>query len=174
MAFGGLITGSRELHARLRAIGELQPTLTRVGLISVAEAKRLVPRRTANLGRTIRIGSVSANHVDVVAGGRRNVGYAANVEFGTRAHTIVPKRKKALSFASQRLVNERFGPQRSIFTLGGRVRASATRKFGNAAYVVTKRVHHPGTRAKPYLLPGLREGIRSVTGLIIDAWNRGA
>lgn len=155
MPFGGTITGSRELKARLRAIGDLRPTLTHVGLASVAEAKRLVPRRTGNLGRTIRVGTVTASSVEVIAGGRLNVGYAAAVEFGSKAHTIVPRKAKVLAWG---------GPR----TLGGRVRSGGRPQF------FAKRVHHPGSRAHPYLLPGLREGIRSVTGLIITAWNRGA
>jgi hypothetical protein len=155
MAFTGRITGSRELQSRLRSMGELRPTLTRVGLASVAEAKRLVPRRTGNLGRTIRLGEVTSDHVDVVAGGRLSVGYAAAVEFGTRAHTIVPRKAKVLAWG---------GPR----TLGGRLRTGGKPQF------FAKRVHHPGSRAKPYLIPGLHEGVRSITGLIIDAWNRGA
>lgn len=155
MAFSGRIVGSRELHNRLRALGEMKPTLTKVGLLSVAEAKRLVPRRTGNLGRTIRIDSVSDRHVDVAAGGRLSVGYAAAVEFGTRPHTIVPKRAKALAWG---------GPR----TLGGRLRSGGKPQF------FAKRVHHPGSRAKPYLIPGLREGVKAVTGFVIDAWNRGA
>lgn len=155
MAFGGRISGSRELQSRLRSMGELKPTLTRIGLVSVAEAKRLVPRRTGNLGRTIRVGEVTSDHVDVVAGGRLSVGYAAAVEFGTRAHTIVPRKAKVLAWG---------GPR----TLGGRLKSGGKPQF------FAKRVHHPGSRAKPYLIPGLHEGVRAITGFIIDAWNRGA
>lgn len=155
MAFGGRITGSRELASRLRAIGDLKPILTRVGLESVAEAKRLVPRRTGNLARTVRLGEITADHVDVVAGGRREVGYAAAVEFGSQPHTIVPRRAKVLAWGGAR-------------TLGGRLRKGAKAEF------FARRVRHPGARPRPYLFPGLREGVRSVTGLIIAAWNRGA
>ena len=156
MAFGGRISGSRELQSRLRAMGELKPTLTRIGLVSVAEAKRLVPRRTGNLGRTIRIGEVTSDHVDVIAGGRLSVGYAAAVEFGTKAHTIVPRKAKVLAWGGGR-------------TLGGRLRS------GSRPTNFARKVRHPGSRAKPYLVPGLEFGVaRGAVDAITDAWNKGA
>lgn len=150
------LTGGRQLRARLKAMGDTKLILREVGLASVAEAKRLVPRRTANLARTIRLASVTDTSVTIAAGGQNNVGYAAAVEFGTKRRVIVPRKAKVLAWGGAR-------------TLGGRLRKGA--KPTNFA----RRVNHPGTRAQPYLLPGLVAGLRRL-GLdaIVAAWNKGA
>lgn len=149
------LQGGEALRKRLDAIGDTPKVLLRdVGLHAVREAKLLVPRRTGNLGRTIRIGSISADHVDVVAGGQRNVGYAAAVEFGSRAHVIVPVRAKVLAWGGER-------------TLGGRLRK------GSRATNFARRVRHPGTRAKPFLIPGFERALRKVgLDVLIDLWNK--
>jgi hypothetical protein len=149
------LQGGPQLRRRLIAIGEAPKDILRnVGLQAVREAKILVPRRTGNLGRTIRIGSLTADHVEVRAGGTSQVGYAAAVEFGTRAHIIVPRRASVLAWGGER-------------TLGGRLRkgARATR--------FARRVNHPGTRAKPFLIPGLEKALKLV-GLadLVTRWNR--
>ena len=149
------ISGGDGLRRRLTAIGDTRLLLGKIGYASVAEAKRLVPRRTGNLGRSIRLGAVTKSYVDVVAGGRRDVGYAAAVEFGSRSHTIVPRKAKVLAWGGAR-------------TLGGKLRKGANAKF------FARRVRHPGTRAQPYLRPGIAFGVQKITGLIIDAWNKGA
>lgn len=150
------LIGAKELGARMRALGDTKVYLGRMAVAGVEEAKRLVPRRTGNLARTIRIGRVTAQSAEVLAGGRVNVGYAAAVEFGSRPHTIVPRYRKALAWGGAR-------------TLGGRLRKGAT------ATHFARKVHHPGTRAKPYLVPGVREGVRRVGAeLFIEQWNDGA
>ena len=152
-------SGGRELQARLRAMGDTQHILRDVGVTATAEAKRLVPRRTGNLARTIRIKSVSPTHLDMTAGGAIAPGYAAAVEFGSRPHVIVPRRARVLAWG---------GPR----TLGGRLRVIRGVRAGAEHFAM--RVRHPGTRPHPYLVPGLREGVKRITGLLIDAWNRGA
>ncbi len=149
------LEGGAGLQKRLTAIGKAPKLMLReVGLNAVREAKILVPRRTGNLARTIRIGSLTNDHVEVVAGGSRNVGYAAAVEFGSRAHIIVPQRAKVLAWGGQR-------------TLGGRLRKGAR------ATNFARRVNHPGTRAQPFLLPGFERALRTVgLGAVVDAWNR--
>lgn len=149
------IQGGKELERRMKAIGGTPKVLLRdLGLSAVREAKILVPRRTGNLGRTIRIGSVTENHVEVIAGGARNVGYAAAVEFGSRAHVIVPQRAKVLAWGGER-------------TLGGRLRK------GSKATHFARRVQHPGTRAKPFLIPGMEKALRQIgLGPLVDLWNR--
>lgn len=151
------IIGEAGLKRRLTAIGQAPKELLRdVGLHAVREAKILVPRRTGNLGRTIRIGSLTENHVEVKAGGALNVGYAAAVEFGSRAHVIVPRAAKVLAWGGGR-------------TLGGRLRAGAR------ATNFARRVNHPGTRARPFLIPGFEKALK-LTGLdkLVAAWNRAA
>ena len=69
--------------------------------------------------------------------------YAAHVEFGTGPHIIRPRRASVLRFSA-----------------GGRV-------------VFTKLVRHPGTKPKPFMIPGARMALESVgVRVIIDAWNR--
>ena len=157
MATTFTITGQRQLQARLRAIGEApQDMLREVGIRSVAEAKKIVPRRTGNLGRTIRIGSLTDTHVEVKAGGQLNVGYAAAVEFGSRPHVIRPKKAKVLAWGGAR-------------TLGGRLRAGS--RATNFATVV----NHPGTKPKPFLIPAFEHALKLV-GLsqIVRRWNQAA
>lgn len=148
------VTGEAELKLRLTAIGKAPKELLRdVGLQAVREAKILVSRRTGNLGRTIRLGSLTDTAVEVKAGGTTNVGYAAAVEFGSRAHVIVPRTATTLAWGGGR-------------TLGGRLRS------GQKATHFAKRVNHPGTRARPFLIPGFEKALRLV-GLdkLIARWN---
>lgn len=149
------MTGEKQLKARLTAIGKApRAMLGEIGIRSVAEAKRLVPRRTGNLRRTIRIGAHTDTYVEIRAGGQRNVGYAAAVEFGSKPHVIVPRKAKVLAWGGAR-------------TLGGRSRA------GSRATNFARRVNHPGTRAKPYLIPGIEKAL-SIVGLngLIKRWNQ--
>src|SRR6185436_15256768 len=101
MALGATLKGSKQLKARLDAIGDTRKLLGRIALAGVAESKRIVPRRTGNLGRTIRLGAVTPKSAEVLAGGRLNVGYAAAVEFGTRPRTIVPRRARVLAWGGE-------------------------------------------------------------------------
>lgn len=151
------ITGQQELTRRLTAIGKAPKDMLRdVGLHAVREAKILVPRKTGNLGRTIRLGSLTESHVEVKAGGTRNVGYAAAVEFGSKAHVIVPRAATVLAWGGER-------------TLGGRLRS------GSRPTRFARRVNHPGTKAKPFLIPGFEKALR-LLGLdrIVEAWNKAA
>ncbi len=150
------VTGVDKLAKRLRNVADGRKYLGRVGLATVSEAKALVPRRTGNLARTIRLGTVTEAAVEVHAGGRLGVGYAAAVEFGSKAHEIRPVRRKALAWGGAR-------------TLGGRLRKGERPQF------FARRVRHPGTRAQPYLLPGMLEAVRKEGGrFIITQWNEGA
>jgi hypothetical protein len=154
------LEGADKLHARLKAIGQTEMLLRDIQAQGVREAKLLVPRRTGNLGRTIRPGRVTADYAEIIAGGQREVGYAAAVERGTKPRDIRPRTKKALAWG---------GPR----TLGGRLRvvkgvqASAT----NFATIV----HHPGTKAQPYLAPGFQKAVR-LAGLttIVRLWDGAA
>lgn len=155
-AFGFTLKGGPELERRLGAIADTRRLLGRIALDGVAEAKRLVPRRTGNLGRTIRLGRVDARSAEVLAGGQRNVGYAAAVEFGSRPHVILPRRARVLAWGGSR-------------TLGGRLRS------GSRPTHFARRVNHPGTRPKPYLGPGVRRAIEKVgPDLIVAEWNSAA
>ncbi len=151
------LVGGKALQARLTAIGKAPPEMLReIAIRGVAEAKHLVPRKTGNLGRTIRLGQVTGTVAEIRAGGTQEVGYAAVVEYGSRPHVIVPRNRKALAWGGSR-------------TLGGRLRS------GSQATNFATRVNHPGTRAKPYLFPGLEKAL-SIVGLggLVERWNKAA
>lgn len=138
----------------------MNDTKAMLGLVAVAavrEAKVIVPRRTGNLGRTIRVGKVTDTSAEVLAGGRNKIGYAAAVEFGTAPHIIRPRNAKVLAWGGAR-------------TLGGRLRKGAR------ATSFARLVHHPGTKARPYLTPGIRKALdrAGILAHITDAWNRAA
>jgi len=61
--------------------------------------------------------------------------YGADVEFGTRAHPITARRAKAL-----------------VFTVHGTT-------------VYARRVHHPGSRAEPFMAPALARAVAGVPAL---------
>jgi len=63
--------------------------------------------------------------------------YSGFVEYGTSAHIIVPKYKKALAFE-----------------VGRKARLSGAKK-GPAEIVIVKKVKHPGTAAKPFMEPAI-------------------
>ena len=150
------VTGTRQLEARLRAVEKVPAVLLRtVALRAVREQKRLVPRKTGNLGRSILLGRVTSTTAITQA----TANYAAAVEYGTRPHVIKPRKAKAL----------RSPAAGSATTLGGRLKAGGS-------YAFAKVVHHPGTKAQPFMLPGAKKAISETVGAdaIITAWNKGA
>jgi hypothetical protein len=154
------IRGADNLRARLDALsasGNRLGMMRMLGAAAVEEAGTLVPKRTGNLARTIRVGTVTPTSAQVVAGGTAQVGYAAAVEYGSRPHVIVPVRRKALAWG---------GPRR----LSGTLRAGGKPEF------FAKRVNHPGTRAKPYLVPGARRALErgGLKDAVIRTWNEAA
>jgi hypothetical protein len=151
------VEGAHELGLRFKAVEKSTTGLPRtLGLAVVAEAKRIVPRKTGNLGRRIVVESASRETVVV----RAKAPYAAAVEFGTRPHIIRPRRARAL----------RFPAAGSQTTLGGRV------KKGKGSYAFARFVRHPGTRAQPYLIPGARAALskHGFGNVIVSAWNEAA
>lgn len=152
----GSLKGERQLQARLSAIGHTDVLLKRAQIRGVANAKRRVHRRTANLARSIRVGSLSKTHASIIAGGTRNVGYAAVEELGHRAYDIRPRRAKVLAWGGQR-------------TLGGRLRT------GSKPTHFAHKVHIKEFAGHPYLVPGYREAAeQEIPGAIITVWNGAA
>ncbi len=145
------IHGVPELQTRLRRLKPDRELMSELGLSAIREQKLLVPRKTGNLGRSIGLGSLSATVVQT----RATADYAAFVELGTVAHDIVPVRAKALRW-----------PAAGAARLSG-----AARKGG--AVLFAKRVHHPGTKAKPLMLPGARRALElsGLKDLFIKRWN---
>lgn len=144
------IHGRDQLMSRIRAIRPSPDMMRTLGVAAIEEQKRLVPRKTGNLGRSIRLGSLTNTLVETVAGAN----YAAFVEFGTKAHSIVPVKAKALRFA-----------------VGGNRRLSGSPRRG-APVVFAKRVRHPGTKAQPFMLPGAVAAVESFgADAIVRRWN---
>jgi hypothetical protein len=154
------IDGLPQLEARLKAISDTKLMMGKLGLQAVAYAKETVPRKTGNLGRTIRLGTVSEDAVQILAGGQLGVGYAQVVEFGSKPHDIYPRRKKVLRFATN--PNSR--------RLTGTVRTGATE-----GVVFSKHVRHPGTKPQPFLRPAAERALQE-NGIeyIVQAWNSAA
>lgn len=145
------IRGIPELQTRLSRIKPSPELMRTLGLSAIREQKLLVPRKTGNLGRSIGLGSISPTAVVTKA----TAVYAAFVEFGTKAHDIVPRVKKALRFAP-----------------GGSGRLSGAPRSGGPV-VFAKRVHHPGTKAQPFMVPGARKAVEGAgfRDTIIKLWN---
>lgn len=146
------LQGKTALERRLRAIGDTSAFLHVLQLSTVAEAKRLVPRKTGALGRSIVPGAVSADSAKVEA--RQN--YAGYVEHGTKPHVIRPKNRKALAWGGER-------------RLSGRLRSGAS------ATHFAQKVNHPGTKPKPYLIPGAKKAVATHgVEVIVKEWNDAA
>lgn len=183
----------REGRANERILGKF-------GELAVQYAKaRAHPfRKTGTLERSIRVLDIDVARGTVrvgaggtmlvanrVTGGSINAGYAAHVEYGTRRHQIKPRRKKVLFFASdyalgqnrQKLRGTGFVPRGGIRRrLSGSATNATVARFGTLAFQYAKVVDHPGTKPKPYLIPGAREALEKV-GLaeaIVRTWNDAA
>lgn len=159
----GEIAGEGDLWKRLHAVGGGgRIILGKLQLGTVAEAKKLAPRKTANLSRSIRPGFLSDREAFV----RAEAGYAAYVEKGTRPHEIRARKGRALRFPAAGVGT----------TLGGRVRTGEARALGAGAYVFRSVVHHPGTKPQPFLEPGAKTAVRKagLAGIVVEIWNEAA
>ena len=172
------LEGADKLRARLRAIGQTEVLLRDIQGHGVLEAKRLVPHRTRTLTHTIRPGRVNAEYAEIVAGGQRKVGYAAFVERGTKPHIIRPKSQRQ-RFAGPFIKGQRGQHRGGVLawggprTLGGRLRVKngVTASATNFATIV----HHPGTRAQPYLVPGFQKAVKDAgITTIVKLWDGAA
>lgn len=152
-----VIVGLGALQRRINAISSPEARkqyLGRLGLSAVREAKLLVARKTGNTGRTIKLGTVTAESVTIEASGA-----AVYLENPTRPHVIRPRNAKALRFAT---------------SAAGRKLTGSPRK--NAAVTFARVVHHPGTKAQPFLKPGAEKAIEraDMAGAVVENWNSAA
>jgi hypothetical protein len=146
-----------DLSPRLKALQNRdmgRSILGRIAVLAVKEAHSLVPVKTGNLRRTIRVGQITNTSARILAGGQREVGYAAAVEFGTKPHVIVPRKARVLAW-------------------GGNRRLSGTLRSGAKPEFFAMRVNHPGSRKKPYLVPGAQTAMRTagLKDALVKAWN---
>ena len=154
------LVGAEALQRRLRAISGPDASRQRMRLLGIevqGRAKRTVARKTGNLGRTIQMTDLTPTSVTIEAGAN----YAGAVELGTRPHIIRPVRARALRFAA---------------TSGGARLTGSPRK--GADVVFARRVHHPGTKAQPFLRPAAASALSDagdiVLGHVVIGWNQGA
>lgn len=159
---GVTVTGATQLEARLRAVQQVgtRGLMQKLVLRSVAEAKTLAPHKTGNLRRTIMPGAITTVMGEVKA----TANYAGFVEHGTGPHIITPNARKALRWTASGAATR----------LSGRPTKGAQRAGG--AYAFAKIVHHPGSRAHPFLLPGAQAAIAQggLSTAIVAAWNEAA
>lgn len=151
------VQGYQALQRRFAAIsgttGSIE-TMRMLGLAAVREQKLLVRRRSGNTGRTIHVSEVTATSVVTSAAGA-----AIYLEEGTRPHEITPHAAKALRWAASP------GGR----TLGGGIRSGADVRFAT-------KVHHPGTRPYPFMLPGAKMALSKAGILdgIVRRWDEAA
>jgi hypothetical protein len=147
-----------QLKARLRAVGKTEVLLRELQLETIAGAKAKVPRKTGHLGRSILPGRVDKDSAQVTV----NANYAAAVEFGSKPHVIVPKRARVLAW-----------PSAGAARLSGRARTRGGKSTG--PMIFARKVNHPGSKAKPYLIPAAIEALRRHgIGAIVKRWNDAA
>jgi hypothetical protein len=148
------VQGMRQLKARIHAIADTSQLLRGIQLDTIAGAKARVPRKTGFLGRSIVPGNVS----DTLAIVYVNAPYAAPVEFGSKAHVIVPKRARVLAWPSAE------GSRR----LSGRARKGT--QSGDMTFAA--KVNHPGSKAQPFVRPAAEEAVKKHgVDAIVKVWN---
>lgn len=147
------LDGLDALNRRLNAIQHGRPVLREIQIRAVREAKLRVARKTGHTARTIAPGDLT-DHYTIV----RAAGAAAFLEGGTKAHVIRPRNKRMLSWTEGKRLS---GRNRTG-------RAAGQRFFARV-------VHHPGTKAQPFLLPGAVEAVKQAgIAPIVRAWNDAA
>lgn len=148
-----MLKGYKQLQSRFRALQDTPRLMKPIQIEGVRNAKLNVHRRTSNLARTIRPGEVTRNSVSIVAGGTRDVGYAAAEELGRRAVVIRPRKRKVLAWGGSR-------------TQGGRLRKGAS------PTVFSRIARQPARSGHPFLGPGLLEATKGHLGeTVTKVWN---
>lgn len=157
------IQGMTALQRRFAAISGPDANHKMLGLLgfqAVAEAKAVLDPhdKTRNLDRSIRLGTVTPEKAEIVAGGIGGVGYARFVEYDTKPHDIRPKRGRALRFA--RNASDR--------------RLSGSARVGTTDFVFAQVVHHPGTKGVHYLQKGAENAVSKsgLRNIVVAAWNK--
>lgn len=158
-----VVLGLSSLHKRLNAIGgpaANRRMLTMLGTAAVAEQKLLVHRKTGNTARSIHVSETTDTRVTITAGGA-----AEFLEYGTAPHEITPNAKKALAWAASPA-----GRRLS----GNPTKAAQRGQSGGMAFA--KRVHHPGTKPYPFMVPGAEAAIAKadLAAQVIRDWNEAA
>lgn len=175
------VQGLDALMRRMKAIGEPQPVLRALQLSTIQEAQALAPRRSGFLQRNILPGAVTNDYAIV----KVDVPYARAIEYGGKEYDIFPKKGKVLAWATtsagRRLSGRtRSGVKRSSTGLGGSglngsggIRLAGV-GVNSGALQFAPHVHHPKTKAQPYLIPGAKKATSNMGNVIVEQWNRAA
>jgi hypothetical protein len=142
------IQGINALIKRLNALGDTAPDMRALQIATISEAQAHVHRRTGFLQRNIIPGEVTKDSATI----RAATPYAATVEFGSKPHIIKPKNARVLAWGGER-------------RLTGRLRSGA-----KATHFATL-VHHPGTKAYPYLIPAAKKAAGMLQEILVKRWN---
>ncbi len=151
------LKGAEGLKRRIAAVSSKyvpMAIMKKWQMLTVRYAKlNAVPhRKTGNLERSIHAGEVTKLKATVEA----SAAYAAIVEFGSKAHIIVPVHAKVLAW-------------------GGARRQTGSLRSGSSATIFAMKVRHPGTRPYPYLKPAAEKALQELgVDTIITAWNEAA
>ena len=86
--------------------------------------------------------------------------YSSYVEYGTLPHDIYPKNKKALAFQAGGKLSR------------GTRRRGRTRMIGGGDMIIVKHVHHPGTKANPFMETALTDSIPELENYLQEAGNQ--
>lgn len=155
------------LQRRLHAVENASKSgllLRKLADAAIAEQKARTPVKTANLKRSIHVGAVTPTVAATVA----SANYARYVEFGTKPHEIRPRKARVLAWPASAAGRRLTGTARSAMRKGG----AAT--LGGWAFAAV--VHHPGTRAHPFMVPGAKAAIAASPwrDTVVAAWNEAA
>lgn len=147
-------------NMRITGLAELQRALENAGKNMPKELKDAMNKSTVkvkNDARKIKAGSFKNQtgnlrrsifrNVTVTAGDLKGIvatdqKYSKYVEFGTRPHTILPKRGKYLAFK------------------------------GSTGIVFARKVNHPGSKPYPFMKPALEDNIKNITNFFDTAIKR--
>lgn len=148
------VKGIPQLRARIEAISDTEDLVKEMAAEGIREIKLETPRRTGNLSRNNTVGNLSKSGVEFI----NTAGYATFVHEGTRPHDIVARNAKALRIPAS-----------------GSARLSGSPRSGGQVYF-RKKVHHPGTKANPFMVRGLTNMLRhfGFSESLIKVWNRAA
>jgi HK97 gp10 family phage protein len=137
-SFNIKIEGLDELTKKLGNVGPSIRSELKTGMVTATtliqnEARAINPgsfkNQTGNLRRSILKGRVTWDYGEVGT----NEAYAQAVEFGSKAHTIVPKGKRFLAF-----------------------------KGRDGRMIFARKVNHPGSKPYPYMRPAFEKNLEQI------------
>lgn len=140
------VEGTKALLRRLDAVGKAPNQMLedwQIATVIEAKQRHRPNRKTGMTSASIQVGGITRDHAEVEAGGA-----AVFLEFGTKPHTIRPRRASMLAWA----------PNARDRRLSGAARSGTS--TGNLVFA--RVVHHPGTKPYPFLIPGAKAALDQI------------